>query len=146
MIYDCKFRGGMSGYRPIGISGYRAFGMSVSPLSEENGRSFTSGSGEPCQNILPICRNHKSPPGFHADAKGRTMPITNMFLRNSRGALTPSNIHRTFSVRLIRFTAKYKEKAAPSRYKRRKGCEFNSQAIKENTEDYKKQTEGYLWG
>ena len=24
---------------------------------------------------------------------------------NSRGALTPSNVHRTFSVRLIRFTA-----------------------------------------
>ena len=36
--------------------------------------------------------------------------IITMFLRNSRGALIPSNIHRTFSVRLIRFTAKYKEK------------------------------------
>ena len=30
---------------------------------------------------------------------------SSMFLRNSRGALTPSNVHRTFSVRLIRFTA-----------------------------------------
>ncbi len=54
-----------------------------------------------------------------------------MFLRNSRGALTPSNIHRTFSVRLIRFTAEYKEKTALSRYKKRKGYELNSQAIKE---------------
>ena len=42
------------------------------------------------------------------------MPIANalrssMFLRNSRGALTPSNLHWTFSVRLNRFTAEYKE-------------------------------------
>ena len=27
----------------------------------------TGGSGEPCRNIRPIYRNHKSPPGFHAD-------------------------------------------------------------------------------
>ena len=44
------------------------------------------------------------------------MPIDNalrssMFLRNSRGALIPSNIHRTFSVRLIRFTAKGEEES-----------------------------------
>ena len=44
-----------------------------------------------------------------------------MFLRNSRGALTPSNIHRTFSVRLIRFTAKYKEKSGSQPLQETKG-------------------------
>ena len=52
------------------------------------------------------------------------MPIANalrssMFLRNSRGALTPSNLHWTFSVRLNRFTAEYKEEPHSMRDKKR---------------------------
>ena len=62
----------MSGYRPIGISGYRAFGMSVSPLSEEDGGVLTSGTWEPVQIILPLVRNHKSPQGFHVDEINET--------------------------------------------------------------------------
>ena len=42
-----------------------------------------------------------------------------MFLRNSRGALTPSNLHWTFSVRLNRFTAEYKEEPHSMREKKR---------------------------
>ena len=42
-----------------------------------------------------------------------------MFLRNSRGALTPSNLHWTFSVRLNRFTAEYKEEPHSMRDKKR---------------------------
>ncbi|MBO5553488.1 MAG: hypothetical protein J5937_04735, partial [Paludibacteraceae bacterium] len=38
---------------------------------------------------------------------------------NSRGARTPSNVHRTFSVRLNRFTAEYKEEPHSMRDKKR---------------------------
>lgn len=53
-----------------------------------------------------------------------SMPIANalrssMFLRNSRGALTPSNLHWTFSVCLNRFTAEYKEDPHSMRDKKR---------------------------
>ena len=59
------------------------------------------------------------------------MPIENalrssMFLRNSRGALIPSNIHWTFSVRLIRFTAKGEEESGSQPLQETKDDAFTS--------------------